>query len=65
MRQKLNDAKNAFTRAIKDQGDQNKELSESRKEFMKELDSAIEEKEKAGFVCSYCCCILRRLVSLQ
>merc|ERR1712166_1565635 len=48
VRQKLNDAKNAFTRAIKDQSDQNEELSESRKEFMKELDSAIEEKEKAG-----------------
>ena len=65
MRQKLNDAKNAFARAIKDQADQNKELSESRKEFMKELDSAIEEKEKARFACSYFCCILKRLVSLQ
>jgi hypothetical protein len=46
VRQKLNDAKNAFSRSIKDQADQNKELKDAREDFVKQLDSYIEDREK-------------------
>merc|ERR1711865_790466 len=46
VREKLSDAKTAFTRAIKDQADQNTELADARKAFMEQLDSYIEAREK-------------------
>jgi len=46
VREKLADAKTAFTRAIKDQADQNTELADARKAFMEQLDSYIEAREK-------------------
>merc|ERR1711865_772003 len=46
VREKLADAKTAFTRAIKDQADQSTELADARKAFMEQLDSYIEGREK-------------------